>query len=161
VTIDTKHDARVGQTVRWGPGADESKRLGTGAVAASVYTDPARYALERDRLPRFDAEAAGANGLEFENELEVVEERARVAAVAHGTVRHQTLLNGDGVEVWAGYVFVALGNAHLGKQDHRALVALCPVQRVDRSGEALGDRAGCDHGQANVAVARAQRLEQV
>ena len=59
MNIDTKRDARGGQPVRWGPGADESKRLGTGAVAASVYTDPARYALERDRLFRRTWHVAG------------------------------------------------------------------------------------------------------
>ena len=43
--------AEPGRT-RWGPGADESEALGTGVVAADVYRDPARLALERDRLFR-------------------------------------------------------------------------------------------------------------
>ena len=35
---------------RWGPEADESKKLGTGTVPAALYRDPERYALERERL---------------------------------------------------------------------------------------------------------------
>lgn len=39
-------------TVRWGEGSDQSAALGTSEVDASVYTDPARFALERERLFR-------------------------------------------------------------------------------------------------------------
>ena len=37
---------------RWGEGKDESTALGTGEADLSIYTDPRRFALERDRLFR-------------------------------------------------------------------------------------------------------------
>lgn len=45
--------------VRWGEGTDQSHRLGTGEVDASIYTDPDRFALERDRLFRRTWQVAG------------------------------------------------------------------------------------------------------
>ena len=59
MNTEMKRDSGGGPTIRWGPGADESQRLTTGAVAASAYTDPARYALERDRLFRRTWHVAG------------------------------------------------------------------------------------------------------
>ncbi len=37
---------------RWGEGTDQSDALGTGEADPSIYTDPERFALERDRLFR-------------------------------------------------------------------------------------------------------------
>ncbi len=46
-------------TARWGEGTDQSKALGTGEADSSIYTDPKRFALERDRLFRRTWHVAG------------------------------------------------------------------------------------------------------
>ncbi|MBJ22724.1 MAG: hypothetical protein CL933_25210 [Deltaproteobacteria bacterium] len=45
--------------IRWGEGRDQSEDLGPGEVNASVYSDPQRFALERDRLFRNTWHMAG------------------------------------------------------------------------------------------------------
>ncbi len=45
--------------IRWGDGADQSERLGTSRGDPTIYTDPARLALERDRLFRRTWHVAG------------------------------------------------------------------------------------------------------
>jgi len=44
---------------RWGEGSDQSKALGTGEADLSIYTDPARFALERDQMFRRTWHVAG------------------------------------------------------------------------------------------------------
>src|SRR5262245_47246245 len=84
-----------------------------------------------------------------------------VAPVAVGTLRYEAALDLDGVHVGLRHVLVALGDAHLGEQDHWTLVTLGPVQRVNGCREALGDGSWSDDRDANITVARAERGQQV